>query len=153
MNKRLECKNANDYCAEPYHLLSLTIASEHFVNLKSTVQLCTRTSPLVKIFTHFTHIIEWPLRTTFNPLPASENSGQGGSRSAGMGKTYPNHLTLYWFSACPKDRTLRSVTLYLTFELLTKFCLHIPPILNRQRCSNTEKVCKSSAINDHVLEP
>lgn len=68
------------------------------------------------------HVIRWPLWLTFQPFTVSENCMQRDTRSAGTGKTCPNHLNWFTFIVSPKDRdrTSEPSTLRLVFDLLTK---------------------------------
>lgn len=64
----------------------------------------------------------------------------------------PNHLNPPKFSACSKDGMLQTSATRLNSELLRKFIQFIPPILWRQRRSNTKSLRISSAPSGHVFE-
>lgn len=87
-----------------------------------------RADLLLKVF-----VIVCPPRT----ITASKNRVRRDNYSVNMHKTRPNHLHLFTFSTCSKNRTLEPNTLRLTCQLLLNFSRHILPttVFKHRRCS------------------
>lgn len=68
-------------------------------------------------------------------------------------KTWLHKISLFIFSTCYKDWFLGPNTFSLISKLFSKFPHHILPIQQKQRCSNTKRLCTSSTLSSHVSQP
>lgn len=55
----------------------------------------TQANPQVKAFVFFTHFIDWPSRSIFQPLPTLENSATTRQRFYGYGKKHDRIYSIY----------------------------------------------------------